>query len=174
MLAIWSLVPLPFLNPACIPENSQFAYCQSLTWRILRVTLLACKMSAIVWFGHSLTLPFFGIGMKTDIFQSCGHGWVFQICWPIECSTFTASSFRLWNSSAGIPSPLLALFKVILPKALFTSHSRMSGCRWEITPSWLSGLGDPFLDSSSVYSCTVSCGLFISDLYSVEVISFFS
>ena len=38
---------------------------------------------------------FFGIGMKTDLFQSCGHCWVFQICWHIECSTFTASSFRI-------------------------------------------------------------------------------
>ena len=30
-----------------------------------------------------------------------------------ECSTFTASSFRIWNSSTGIPSPPLALFIVI-------------------------------------------------------------
>ena len=37
--------------------------------------------------------------MKTDLFQSCGHCWVFQICWHIECSSFTASSFRIWNSS---------------------------------------------------------------------------
>ena len=36
--------------------------------------LLACEMSAIVrLFEHSLALPFFGIGMKTDLFQSCGH-----------------------------------------------------------------------------------------------------
>ena len=48
--------------------------------------------------------------MKTDLFQSCGHCWVFQICWHIECSTFTASSSRIWNSSTGIPSPPLALF----------------------------------------------------------------
>ena len=65
--------------------------------------------------------------MKTDLFQSCGHCWVFQICWHIECSTFTASSFRIWNSSTGIPSPPLALFIVMLPKAHLTSHSRMSG-----------------------------------------------
>ena len=64
--------------------------------------------------------------MKTDLFQSSGHCWVFQICWHIECSTFTASSFRIWNSSTGIPSPLLALFVVMLPKAQLTSHSRMS------------------------------------------------
>ena len=48
--------------------------------------------------------------MKTDLFQSCGHCWVFQVCWHIECSTFTASSSRIWNSSTGIPSPPLALF----------------------------------------------------------------
>ena len=59
---------------------------------------------------HALALPFFGIGMIIDIFQSCGHCWVFQICWDIECSTFTASPFRIWNSSTGISSPPLALF----------------------------------------------------------------
>ena len=58
--------------------------------------------------------------MKTDLFQSCGHCSVFQICWHIECSTFTASSFRIWNSSAGIPPPPLALFVVMLPKAHLT------------------------------------------------------
>ena len=45
----------------------------------------------------------------------------FQICWHIECSTFTASSFRVWNSSTGIPSPPLALYVLMLPKAHLTS-----------------------------------------------------
>ena len=76
--------------------------------------------------------------MKTDLFQSCGHCWVFQICWHIECSTFRASPFRIRNSSTGIPSPPLALFIVMLPKTHLTSHSRMSGSTWVITPSWLS------------------------------------
>ena len=80
-------------------------------------------------FEHSLQLPFLGIGMKTDFFQSCGHCWVFQICWHIKYITFTASSFRIWNSSTGIPSPPLALFIVMLPKAYLTSHSRMSDSR---------------------------------------------
>ena len=49
--------------------------------------LLACEMSAIVQQSeHSLTLPFFGIGMKTELIQSCGHCWVYQICWHIVCS----------------------------------------------------------------------------------------
>ena len=75
-----------------------------------------CK---VVW-------AFSGIGMKTDLFQSCGHCWVFQICWHIKWSTFTASSFRIWNSSTGIPSPPLALFIVMLQKTHLTLHSRMS------------------------------------------------
>ena len=34
----------------------------------------SCEMSAIVQeFEHSLSFPFFGIGMKTDLFQSCGQ-----------------------------------------------------------------------------------------------------
>ena len=32
MLAIWSLVPLPFLNQAWIPGSSQFMYCWSHSW----------------------------------------------------------------------------------------------------------------------------------------------
>ena len=109
-------------------------------------------MSAIV-FEHSLALPFFGIGMKTDLFQSWGHCWLFQICWHIECSTLLASSYRTWNSSTGIPSPPLALFLVMLPKANLTFHSRMSDSRWVITLSWLSGLWRSSLYSSSVYCC---------------------
>ena len=72
--------------------------------------LLACEMNAVVWlFHHSLASPFFETGMKIDLFQSCGHYWVFQICWHIESSTLTASSFRILNSSVRFPSPPLAL-----------------------------------------------------------------
>ena len=49
MLAIWPLVLLPFLNPGWTSGSSQFMYCWSLAWRILRITLLACEMSATVW-----------------------------------------------------------------------------------------------------------------------------
>ena len=41
MLAIWSLVPRPFLKPAWTAGSSQFMYCWSLAWRILSITLLA-------------------------------------------------------------------------------------------------------------------------------------
>ena len=109
--------------------------------------------------------------MKTDLFQSCGHCWVFQICWHAECSTFTASSFRIWNSSTGIPSCPLALFLVMLPKAHLTSDSRMSGSRWVITPSWLSGSWRSFLYSSSV--CSYHLFLISSaSVRSIPVLSF--
>ena len=72
MLAIWSLVPLPFLTPAWTPASSWFTYYWSLAWRILRITLLVCEMSAIVQqLEYSLSLPFFGIGMKTDLMTRC-------------------------------------------------------------------------------------------------------
>ena len=141
--------PLPFLNPGWTSGSSWFINYWSLAWRILSITSLWDEYNCeVVW--DSLALSFFGIGMKTDLFQPCDHCWVFQICWHIACSTFTASSFRIWNSSIGIPSPPLALFTVMLPMAHLPSHSRMSGSRWVITPSWLSGSWKSFLYSSSV------------------------
>ena len=151
ILAIWSLVLLPFLDPARTHGSSWFRDCWSLAWRILSITLLTCEMSVLrshlnlIW--HCL---FSRIGVKTDRFQSCVHCWVFQIWWHIVCSTFIASSFRIWNSSAGILSPPLALF--LLPKDHLTLHSRMSGSRWVIKASCLSGSWRSFL-YSSVYSC---------------------
>ena len=59
------------------------------------------------------------MGMKTDLFQPYGHCWVFHICWHIECSTLTASSFRIWNISTRIPSPSLALFAIIWVVKIF-------------------------------------------------------
>ena len=120
-------------------------------WRILSITLLACEMSAIVQqFEHSLALPFFGIGMKTDLFQSCGHCWVFWICWHTECSTITISVFKILNSPDGMLLPPLALSIVMVPIAYLTSHSRISGSSWVTTPSWLFGSLRPFLYSSSI------------------------
>ena len=76
------------------------------------------------------------------------------MCWHVECSTLTATSSGIWNSSAELPSPPLALNVVMLPnKAHLTSHSRMNHSRWVITSLWLSRSWISFLYSSSVYSC---------------------
>ena len=136
MLAIWSLVSLPFLNPIWPSGISWFTYYWSLACKILSMTLLAWEMSATVqWLAHSLVLPFLGIGMRTDLFQYCGYCWVFQICWHNECKTLMASNFRDLNRSAGISLHPLALSTAVFLKAYLTSHSRMSGSGWLTTPS---------------------------------------
>ena len=87
---------------------------------------------AVVW-------AFFGIAFLWE----WNENWPFPVlwpllsfpnCWHIECSPFTASSFRIWNSLTEIPSPPLTLFVVMFPKAHLTSHSRISGSRWVIKP----------------------------------------
>ena len=129
MLVFSSLVPLPFLTPAWTSGSSYFMYCWNLIWQILSITFLASEMSAIVQQLHnSLALPFIGIGIKADLFPSCGCCWVFQISQYFECSTLTASSFRIWNSPAEILLSLLALLAVMLSKPQLTSHPRISGC----------------------------------------------
>ena len=101
---------------------------------------------------HTLALPFFGIGIKTDFSSPVATAEFSKFVGIIGCSTFTASSFRIWKSSAGIPAPPLALFVMMPPKAHLTSHSRMSGSRWVFKPSWFSESLRSFL-YSSVYSC---------------------
>ena len=56
----------------------------------------------------------------------------------------------------------------MLPRVTLTLHTRMSGSRWVITPSWLSGSWRSFLYSSSVYSCH----LFLISSASVRSIPF--
>ena len=58
----------------------------------------------------------------------------------------------------------------MLPKAYLTSHSRMSGSRWVITPSWLAGLWRSFLYSCSAYSWN----LFLISSASVRCLPFLS
>ena len=122
MLAIWSLFPLPFLNPVFMYGSSRFMYCWSLTWRILSITFLACEIMQfcgslkVLWHCPSLELEW-------KLFFSVLWPLLnFQICWHVERSSLTASSFRIWNNSAVIPSPPLALSVVMLPKAHLTLH----------------------------------------------------
>ena len=154
MLAIWYLVPLPFLKPAWISGSLRFTYCWKPgleNFEHYFTSLWDECNCVVVW-------AFFGIAFLTDWneywpFPVLWPLLSFPICWHIECSTFTASSFRIWNSSTGISSPPLALLLKMLPKAHLTSHSRMSGSRWVITPTWLSWSWRSLLYSSSKYSC---------------------
>ena len=101
-------------------EKGKATHSSILAWRIHSMGCIVHGSQSQTWLSD---FHFFGIGIKTDLFQFCGYCWVFQICWHVECSTLTASSFRIWNNSAVISSLSLALFVVMLPKAYLTSHS---------------------------------------------------
>ena len=101
---------------------SAFSKCSLKIWKFMVHIVLKPGLEnfeqyfASVWdeCNCALVCTLFGIVFLWDwnenwLFPVLGHCWVFQICWHIECSTFTASSFRIWNSSTGIPSPPLAL-----------------------------------------------------------------
>ena len=85
ILAIWSLVPFSFLNPACTSWCSQFMYC----WRILSITLLVCEMSKVAyltymqstscemlgWMKHKLESRLRGEISITSDMQMTSHLW---------------------------------------------------------------------------------------------------
>ena len=82
MLEIWSLVPLPSLNPAWTSASSQFTYCWSLAWRILSITLLACEMSEVVpQFEHSSALHL--MEKSNEIFGQSNFIWLYIYIWYI-------------------------------------------------------------------------------------------
>ena len=98
--------------------------------------------------------------MKTDLFQSCGHCWVSRFAGILSAAL--SQHHLLGFEIAGTPSPLLALFVVVLRKAHLTLHSSMSGSR-------LSRSLRPFL-----YSSVYSCHLFLISSASVRSIQFLS
>ena len=75
MLAIWSLVPLPFLNPAWTSGSSWFTYCWSLACRIFEhyfASVWDVCNCAVVW-------AFFGIAFLWD----WNENWPFPVLWPL-------------------------------------------------------------------------------------------
>ena len=140
-LSCFSYDPVDFGN--LISGSSAFSKSNLSIWKFMVHILLKPGLDnfehyiASMWDEYSCAVvwTFFGIAFLWDWnenwpFPVLRHCWVFQICWHIECSTFTGSSFRIWNSSTGIPSPPLALFIVMLPKAHLTSHPMMSASRF--------------------------------------------
>ena len=117
MLAIWSLLPLPFLKPRLN------------IWKFSVHTLLKPGLENFEHYFVSMWdecncavgWTFFGI----IFLWNWNENWPFPVLWPrlsfqvcshMECSTLTASSLRIWNFSAGIPSPPLALFIALFPR----------------------------------------------------------
>ena len=128
MLTISSLVLLPFLNTACTSGSSWFTYCWSLTGKDFEHyfasththththTHKLCSSLNIVWHCPSLGLndnwPFPVLWLLLT-FQNLLTYWVHH---------FHRITFRICNSSAGIPSSPLALFVAMFSKAHLSSH----------------------------------------------------
>ena len=74
MVAIWSLVPLPFVKPAWTSGSSQFTYCWSLAWRILSITLLGWDECNCV-----VVRAFFGVAFLRD----WSENWLFPVLWAL-------------------------------------------------------------------------------------------
>ena len=153
MLAIWSLVPLPFLKTSLNiwkftvhvllkPGLENFEHYFTSVWD-------ECNC-AVVW-------AFFG----TVFLWDWNEKWPSSVLWPLlsipNLLPYWVQHFHSiilkdlkklnWNSITST-----TFVRSAISKAHLTSHSRMSGSRWMITPSWLSGSWRSFLCSSSVYS----------------------
>ena len=74
MLALWSLVPLPFLNPVCTSGSSRFTYCSFLIegFEHYLVSLWNDCNCLIVW-------TFIGIALLWD----WNENWPFPVLWPL-------------------------------------------------------------------------------------------
>ena len=133
-----------------IPRKEETGGIQSMGLQIVRHNLMhmhACMIWKTLSRGKvsncTTIWAFFGIALLWD----WNENWPFPVLWPLLSfpnllayrAQLIASSFRIWNSSAGIPSPPPALFVVMLPKAHFTLQDV-----W-LSPSWLSGSLRPFL-----------------------------
>ena len=128
-----------FSKPSLYIGIPQLTYCWRLAWRTLSKILHHVK-----WEQWNCSLNILGIVLLWIWIEN----WHFPVLEPLLWfpnlllywvqHLYSIIFFRIWNSSAGIPSPPLALFIVMLPKAPLTSHSRMSGSQWVITSLWLS------------------------------------
>ena len=130
-----------------ICSSSAFSKCSFYIWKFLVGIMLKPSMQDFkhdpTTMGDVCNCPMVSTYLSTSLLGNLEEAGPFLVLWPllsfptqigwcIECSTWTASSCRIWNSSAEISSPPLALFIVMLPKAHLTSHSRMSDSGWVI------------------------------------------
>ena len=105
-LNIWKFMVHVLLKPGL--EN--FEHYKCVRWVQL------CSSLSILW--HCLSL---GLERKLT-FSSPVATAEFSKFADILSAELSHIIFQIWNSSTGIPSPLLALFIVMLPKAHLSSH----------------------------------------------------
>ena len=103
MLAIWSLVPLPFLNPAWTSGSSQFKYCWSLAWRILSITLLVCRWVQLCGSWNILWYYIFWDWNENWLFPVHVH--LFATPWTVPHQAPLSTEFSRQECWNGLPFP---------------------------------------------------------------------
>ena len=144
-----------------IPSSSAFSKSSLNIWKFSVHVLLKPSLKdlehylASMWNEHNCVIvwTFFGIALLWD----WNEHWSFPVLWSLlSFPNLLAYWVQHFNSIIFWELKLaqlefhhlpLALFVVLLPKAHLTSHSRISGSRWVITPLWLSKSLRPFLYS---------------------------
>ena len=80
MLAIWSLVPLPFLNPSWTSGSSLFMYCWGLAWRIWSIALPACgdRMISVLFQGKPFIITVIQVYALTSNVEEDEVEWLYE------------------------------------------------------------------------------------------------
>ena len=153
MLAIWSLVPLPFLNPAWTSGSSQFTYCWSLvihTGNMLKhglnaqrsvrlfTSLSSSSPSPNSYYRRLDCLPVFLFAHPSPrLFFPCNPSWLRSFPIPSADSLIEPVSLWLPVTSAKPPRPGPSWF-MLLPNATLIPPMHFYGCTW---PHFIKALG---------------------------------
>ena len=96
--AIWSLFPLPFLNPTCTSGSSQFTFGWSLAWKILSITLLMhCLQSRDITLSTKVRL------VKAMVFPVVRYGCEKWTIKKAECRRIDAFELWCWRRLLRVP-----------------------------------------------------------------------
>ena len=158
MLAIWSPVSLPFLNPAWTSGSYQFMYCWSLAWGILSITVLISGEGN----GNPLQYSCLENPMDRGAWWAAVHGvarsqtWLIDFIYTfhfhaLEKEMATHSSFLAWRipgtgEPGGLPS--MGLHRVRHNWSDLAEAAAAAGTILRILYTW----NHYFLTPSSLYT----------------------
>lgn len=138
-LIICSLVLLPSINPTCSDRICLCRYTLIRLFRICNITLLPCRIRAIVrLLEHNFASPFLCKGMSTNLHHTVGYLKLCHITLQSCYTTLISFSPRAYFNSASISSLPLHFF--IAFNASLTSSSKMFGLStpitWTVETNW--------------------------------------
>ena len=126
---------LPFLSPGDLPNPGIEPRSPA-----LQADILPSKPPGKPSMRDECNCPVVWTFFSTATLGNWDEDWPFPVPWPLlgfpDFLTYLrASSFRILNSSAGIPSSPLALLAAVLPKAHWL-HTPQCLAEWESASSW--------------------------------------